>query len=54
LAGAPSLNGKYTVIGEVILGMDVIDKIKKSAGTNSGAVTDPDRIVYFQVVADAK
>ena len=26
---APSLNGQYTVIGEVVSGMDVVDKIKK-------------------------
>ena len=26
---APSLNGQYTVIGEVLSGMDVVDKIKK-------------------------
>src|SRR5260370_18724345 len=27
---APSLNGQYTVIGEVVSGMDVVDKVKKS------------------------
>ena len=28
LAPAPFLNGKYTVFGQVVKGMDVVDKIK--------------------------
>ena len=28
-AEGASLNGKYTVIGEVVSGMDVVDKIKR-------------------------
>jgi peptidylprolyl isomerase len=43
------LNGKYTVIGEVVSGMDVVDKIKKGE-----PVVDPDRMVKVQVAADAK
>jgi peptidylprolyl isomerase len=42
---APSLNGQYTVIGEVVSGMDVVDKLKKGSQAQNGAVTDPDRIV---------
>jgi peptidylprolyl isomerase len=42
---APSLNGQYTVIGEVKSGMDVVDKLKKGSQAQNGAVTDPDRIV---------
>jgi peptidylprolyl isomerase len=38
------LNGQYTVVGEVVSGMDVVDKLKKGQG-ESGTVTDPDRIV---------
>src|SRR6201987_3700835 len=39
---ASSLNKQYTVIGEVVQGMDVVDKLKKApAGSSSGAVTDP-------------
>jgi peptidylprolyl isomerase len=45
----PFLNGKYTVVGEVVSGMDVVDKIKKGE-----PVVDPDRMVKVQVAADAK
>src|ERR1700751_5485576 len=52
--GAP-LDGKYTVIGEVVQGMDVVDKLKKAdAGVPSGAVTDPDKMTKVQVAADMK
>jgi len=52
--GAP-LDGKYTVIGEVVQGMDVVDKLKKAdPGVPSGAVTDPDKMVKVQVAADMK
>src|SRR5882672_8253792 len=37
---ASSLDGKYTVIGQVVSGMDVVDKIKKGEPP-----TDPDKIV---------
>jgi len=45
----PSLNGQYTVIGEVVSGMPIVDKIKKGE-----PVTDPDLIIRMQVAADAK
>jgi peptidylprolyl isomerase len=43
------LNGKYTVIGEVLSGMEAVDKIKKGE-----PVPDPDRMIRVQVAADAK
>ena len=43
------LNGKYTVVGEVVTGMDVVDKIKKGE-----PVQNPDKMVKVQVAADAK
>ena len=43
------LNGKYTVVGEVVSGMDAVDKIKKGE-----PVPDPDRMIKVQVAADAK
>lgn len=55
LAENPGLNGQYTVIGEVVSGMDVVDKLKKAApGSASGAVTDPDKMVKVQVASDIK
>jgi len=43
------LNGKYTVVGEVLSGMEVVDKIKKGE-----PVVDPDRMIRVQVAADAR
>jgi peptidylprolyl isomerase len=54
LADNPSLNNKYTVVGEVASGMDVVDKIKKGAEAQNGAVANPDKITHMQVAADAK
>nr|WP_167309104.1 peptidylprolyl isomerase [Bartonella kosoyi] len=42
---APFLNGQYTIFGEVIKGMDIVDKIKKGTASNNGAVTNPD-VIY--------
>lgn len=47
------LDGQYTVWGEVTDGMQFVDLIKKGAG-QSGAVTDPDKIIRMQVAADVK
>ena len=52
---APSLNGQYTVVGEVVSGMDVVDKLKKAPpGSRGGEVTDPDKMVKVQVASDIK
>jgi peptidylprolyl isomerase len=48
------LNGQYTVFGEVIQGMDVVDRIKKGDSQRNGSVTQPDRIVRMSVAADAR
>ena len=48
-------NNQYTVIGEVVQGMDVVDKLKKAPpGSAGGAVTDPDKMVKVQVASDIK
>jgi peptidylprolyl isomerase len=54
LADNPGLNNKYTVVGEVASGMDVVDKIKKGPEAQNGAVANPDKITHMQVAADAK
>jgi peptidylprolyl isomerase len=48
-ADGSSLNGKYTVIGEVVSGMDVVDKLKRGE-----PVADPDKMVKVQVASDIK
>ena len=48
-ADGSSLNGKYTVIGEVVSGMDVVDKLKRGE-----PVADPDKMVKVQVASDLK
>ena len=46
-APAPHLNGQYTVWGQVIEGMENVDKIKRGE-----PVRDPDKIVWMKVAAD--
>ena len=54
-ADASFLNGKYTVVGDVVSGMDVVDKLKKApSGSASGSVTDPDKMLKVQVASDIK
>ena len=47
---APHLNGQYTIVGEVIEGMEYVDQIKRGTGAN-GMVQDPDRIVRMITVS---
>ncbi len=46
--GCKGLTGQYTVWGEVIEGMELVDKIKRGA-PGSGTVTDPDVMVKVSV-----
>lgn len=50
-APAPFLDGQYTVWGQVIEGMEYVDKIKRGTGPN-GEVSNPDRIISMRVQAD--
>jgi peptidylprolyl isomerase len=43
------LNGQYTVVGQVVQGMDVVDKLKRGEPPR-----EPDRIVKMRVAADVK
>ena len=47
--GCGPLTGQYTVVGEVVSGMDVVDKIKRGE-----PVADPDKMVKVQVASDIK
>ena len=51
-ATASHLNGKYTVWGRVIEGMELVDRIKKGDEADNGIVRNPDRIVRLRVAAD--
>jgi len=46
---AAFLNGKYTVFGEVVSGMEFVDKIKRGE-----PVKNPDKIIKMQMMEDAK
>jgi peptidylprolyl isomerase len=48
-AEGSSLNGKYTVVGQVVQGMDVVDKLHKGEPP-----ANPDKITHAHVAADAK
>jgi peptidylprolyl isomerase len=52
-APAPHLDGQYTIWGQVVQGMEFVDKIKRGSGSG-GTVQDPDRIVQMRVAADVK
>jgi len=47
----PSLDKRYTVWGNVVVGLDVVRAIKVGEG-DSGMVTDPDRMVRVRVASD--
>lgn len=47
-ADYPPLNGEYTVVGKVVSGMELVDKIKRGEGGN-GEVSDPDRMIKVTV-----
>jgi len=52
-APAPHLDGQYTVWGQVVDGMQFVDRIKRGDAQQNGAVMVPDRILRMTVVADA-
>ena len=53
LAPARYLEEQYTVIGEVVSGMDVVDKIKKGDKADNGKVSNPDKIIKLRLAGDA-
>ena len=49
---APWLDRQYSVWGEVVEGMDNVDKIKKGGEHNNGAITgEPDKILKARIEA---
>ncbi|HEY1454089.1 MAG TPA: peptidylprolyl isomerase [Roseiarcus sp.] len=53
-ADAGFLDGKYTAFGEVVSGMDAVDKIKAGTQDNNGMVANPDKIVTMRMAPEAK
>ena len=52
LAPNSSLDGKYTVWGKVVDGMQHVDAITKGDSRQNGLVAKPDMIVKMTVAAD--
>ena len=48
----PSLDGQYTIIGEVVSGMEAIDQIKKGSEDDNGMVQGPDKIIKMHMADD--
>ncbi|MEM6610403.1 MAG: peptidylprolyl isomerase [Pseudomonadota bacterium] len=48
----PRLDGLYTVVGEVVIGMDVVDEIKIGRGPNGAVIGEPDRMTSVRVLAE--
>ncbi len=46
------LDGKYTIFGRVVQGMDFVDRLKKGSKALDGKVLNPDKIKEMRVVAD--
>lgn len=49
---SPHLDGQYSIWGQVVENIGLIDTIKKGSAARNGAVEDPDCIVRLQVAAD--
>ena len=47
------LDGQYTAWGQVIEGMEFVDKIKRGSGSN-GMVNDPDKIISMKLAKEVK
>jgi peptidylprolyl isomerase len=47
---APHLNGQYTVFGQVVEGMEVVDMIRRGRGRNGAVTGEPDRMTAVRVL----
>lgn len=48
---APHLDGQYTVFGQVIRGMEFVDKIKRGSAMANGSVNEPADIIISMEMA---
>ncbi|SHJ43611.1 peptidylprolyl isomerase [Aureimonas altamirensis] len=49
LADGDFLDGQYTVVGDVVSGMEIVDQIKKGDEAQNGSVADPDKMLSVTV-----
>ena len=54
VGGTPHLDNQYTVFGEVVSGMDVIDKIEKTATDSYDRPSSDIRIISTKIISDKK
>ena len=43
------LDGQYTAFGQVVSGMDVVDKVKAGTQENNGQVDNPDKVISMRM-----
>jgi peptidylprolyl isomerase len=53
-APGSSLDGQYTIWGQVVKGMEYVDQIKRGDPRSGSIAGEPDRIVHMRVAADVK
>jgi peptidylprolyl isomerase len=51
-APGPSLDGQYTIWGQVVSGMEAVDRIKRGQGQGGIVPPPPDRLIRMRVAAD--
>ena len=53
-APGSSLDGQYTIWGQVVSGMEFVDRIKRGQGQSGQVANPPDRILRLRVAVDVK